>query len=65
MYSSKINLIDRGLQYISIRYSERVAEASVEPSVGSKGNSYANTLAETISGLDKAEVDLQAAVALS
>lgn len=39
---------DRGSQYVSIRYSERLAEAGIEPSVGSKGDSYDNALAETI-----------------
>jgi transposase InsO family protein len=47
---------DRGSQYLSIRYSERLAEAGIEPSVGSKGDSYDNALAETINGLFKAEV---------
>jgi transposase InsO family protein len=47
---------DRGSQYVSIRYSERRAEAGVEPSVGSKGDSYDNALAETINGLYKAEL---------
>lgn len=47
---------DRGVQYVSIRYSERLAEAGIEPSVGSVGNSYDNALAETINGLYKAEV---------
>lgn len=47
---------DRGSQYVSIRYSERLAEADIEPSVGSKGDSYDNALAETINGLYKAEV---------
>ena len=47
---------DRGVQYVSIRYSERLAEAGIEPSVGSKGDSYDNALAETINGLYKAEV---------
>ena len=42
---------DRGSQYVSIRYSERLAEAGIEPSVGSKGDSYDNALAETINGL--------------
>jgi transposase InsO family protein len=41
---------------LSIRYSERLAEAGVEPSVGSKGDSYDNALAETINGLYKAEL---------
>jgi transposase InsO family protein len=47
---------DRGVQYVSIRYTERLAEAGLEPSVGSVGNSYDNALAETINGLYKAEV---------
>ncbi len=54
--SSLIHHSDRGSQYVSIRYSERLAEAGVEPSVGSKGDSYDNALAETINGLYKAEV---------
>jgi transposase InsO family protein len=41
---------DRGSQYVSIKYSERLAEAGIEPSVGSKGDSYDNALAETING---------------
>jgi transposase InsO family protein len=47
---------DRGCQYLSIRYSERLAEAGVEPSVGSVGDSYDNALAESIIGLYKTEV---------
>ena len=47
---------DRGSQYVSIRYSERLAEAGIEPSVGSVGDSYDNALAETINGLFKTEV---------
>ena len=47
---------DRGSQYLSIKYTERLAEAGVEPSVGSVGDSYDNALAETINGLYKAEV---------
>lgn len=47
---------DRGSQYLSIKYSERLAEAGIEPSVGSVGDSYDNALAETINGLYKAEV---------
>ena len=54
--SSLVHHSDRGSQYVSIRYSERLAEAGVEPSVGSKGDSYDNALAETINGLYKAEV---------
>ncbi|MCT4334427.1 IS3 family transposase [Paracoccus sp. YLB-12] len=47
---------DRGSQYLSIRYTERLGEAGIEPSVGSVGDSYDNALAETINGLYKAEV---------
>ena len=47
---------DRGSQYVSIKYSERLAEAGIEPSVGSVGDSYDNALAETINGLYKAEL---------
>ncbi len=47
---------DRGSQYVSIRYSERLAEAGIAPSVGSTGDSYDNALAETINGLYKAEL---------
>ena len=47
---------DRGSQYLSIKYTERLAEAKIAPSVGSVGDSYDNALAETINGLFKAEV---------
>jgi len=47
---------DRGVQYLSIRYTERLADAGIEPSVGSRGDSYDNALAETIIGLYKTEV---------
>jgi putative transposase len=47
---------DRGSQYLSIKYTGRLAEAGIEPSVGSGGDSYDNALAETINGLYKAEV---------
>lgn len=47
---------DRGVQCVSIRYTERLADAGIEPSVGSVGDSYDNALAETINGLYKAEV---------
>jgi len=47
---------DRGSQYVSIRYTERLAQAGIEPSVGSRGDSYDNALAETINGLYKAEL---------
>lgn len=47
---------DRGGQYLSIRYTERLSEAGIEPSVGSVGDSYDNALAETINGLYKTEL---------
>jgi transposase InsO family protein len=47
---------DRGSQYLAIRYTERLSEAGIEPSVGSVGDSYDNALAETINGLYKTEV---------
>ena len=47
---------DRGSQYVSIKYTERLAEAGIEPSVGNVGASYDNALAETVNGLYKAEV---------
>jgi putative transposase len=47
---------DRGVQYLSIRYSERLAEAGIELSVGSRGDSYDNALAESVIGLFKTEV---------
>ena len=47
---------DRGVQYVSIRYTERLAEAGIEPSVGSRGDSYDNALAESVIGLYKTEV---------
>ena len=47
---------DRGTQYLSIRYTERLAEAGIEPSVGSVGDSYDNALAESVIGLYKTEV---------
>jgi putative transposase len=55
----RANLIhhsDRGVQYVSIKYTERLVEAGIEPSVGSVGDSYDNALAETIIGLFKTEV---------
>ncbi|EME68321.1 integrase, catalytic region [Paramagnetospirillum caucaseum] len=54
--SGLIHHSDRGSQYVSIKYTERLAEAGIEPSVGSVGDSYDNALAETINGLYKAEV---------
>ena len=53
---SLIHHSDRGSQYVSIRYTERLSEVGIEPSVGSKGDSYDNALAETINGLYKAEL---------
>ncbi|MPM51646.1 IS3 family transposase IS401 [bioreactor metagenome] len=47
---------DRGSQYVSIRYTERLAEVGLTPSVGSTGDSYDNALAETINGLYKTEL---------
>ncbi len=47
---------DRGSQYVSIRYTERLVDVGIRPSVGSVGDSYDNALAETINGLYKAEV---------
>lgn len=54
--SSLIHHSDRGSQYFSIKYTEQLAEAGIEPSVGSVGDSYDNALAKTINGLYKAEV---------
>lgn len=47
---------DSGPQYLALRYTEQLAEAGVEPIVGSVGDGYDNALAETINGLYKAEV---------
>ena len=54
--SGLIHHSDRGSQYLSIKYSERLAEAGIAPSVGSVGDSYDNALAETVIGLFKTEV---------
>ncbi|WP_271585701.1 IS3 family transposase [Bradyrhizobium sp. CCBAU 53415] len=54
--SGLVHHSDRGSQYVSIKYTERLAQAGVEPSVGNVGDSYDNALAETINGLYKAEV---------
>jgi hypothetical protein len=48
--------VTRGTQYLSMRYSDRLADAGIEPSVGSRGDSYDNALAESIIGLFKTEV---------
>mgnify|MGYP002642347605 CR=1 FL=1 len=47
---------DRGSQYLAIRYSERLAEAGIDPSVGSQGDAYDNAMAESVIGLFKTEV---------
>ncbi|RTR08567.1 integrase core domain-containing protein, partial [Azospirillum griseum] len=54
--SGLVHHSDRGSQYLSIRYTERLGLAGIEPSVGSVGDSYDNALAETVNGLYKAEV---------
>ena len=54
--SGLVHHSDRGVQYVSIKYTERLAAAGIEPSVGSVGDSYDNALAETINGLYKAEL---------
>ncbi len=54
--SGLIHHSDRGVQYLAIRYTERLAEAGVVPSVGSRGDSYDNALAESFNGLYKAEL---------
>lgn len=54
--SGLVHHSDRGSQYVSIRYTERLAEAGIDPSVGSVGDSYDNALAETVIGLFKAEL---------
>jgi putative transposase len=54
--NSLVHHSDRGVQYLSIKYTERLAEAGIEPSVGSVGDAYDNALAETIIGLYKTEV---------
>ena len=55
-YDGLIHHSDRGSQYVSIKYTDRLALAGIEPSVGSVGDSYDNALAETINGLYKAEL---------
>jgi transposase InsO family protein len=54
--SDLVHHSDRGVQYVSIRYTERLSEAGIDPSVGSVGDSYDNALAETIIGLYKTEL---------
>jgi transposase InsO family protein len=53
---SLVHHSDRGVQYLSMRYTERLVEAGIEPSVGSVGDSYDNAMAESIIGLYKTEV---------
>ncbi len=55
-FDGLIHHSDRGVQYLSIRYTERLAEAGVATSVGSRGDSYDNALAESVIGLYKAEL---------
>lgn len=55
-HNDLIHHSDRGVQYLSIRYTERLSEVGIEPSVGSKGDSYDNALAESVIGLFKTEV---------
>jgi len=54
--SGLVHHSDRGVQYLSIRYTERLADAGIETSVGSRGDAYDNALAESVIGLYKAEV---------
>jgi putative transposase len=54
--SGLVHHSDRGSQYVAVKYTERLAQAGIEPSVGSVGDSYDNALAETIIGLYKTEV---------
>lgn len=54
--SSLIHHSDRGSQYLSIKYTERLLDAGIDPSVGSVGDSYDNALAETVIGLYKTEL---------
>ena len=53
---SLVHHSDRGIQYLSIRYTDRLADAGIDPSVGSVGDSYDNALAESVIGLYKTEV---------
>ena len=53
---SLVHHSDRGVQYLSIRYTERLEEAGIETSVGSRGDAYDNAMAESVIGLYKAEV---------
>lgn len=55
-HDSLVHHSDRGSQYVSIAYTDRLKEAGINPSVGSVGDSYDNALAETINGLYKTEL---------
>jgi transposase InsO family protein len=55
-FEGLVHHTDRGVQYLSIRYTERLREAGIEPSVGSVGDAYDNALAESVVGLYKAEL---------
>ncbi len=54
--SALVHHSDRGTQYVSMRYTERLGDAGIAPSVGSRGDSYDNALAESVIGLYKTEV---------
>ncbi len=54
--NAEVDLTARGVQYLTIRYTKRLAEASAMRSIGSRGGSYDNALAETVMGLDKVEL---------
>ena len=56
LWVADLTYVDRGSQYLAIRYADRLAEIGISPSVGSVGDSYDNALAETINGLYKTEV---------
>jgi putative transposase len=58
--ASLVHHSDRGSQYLSIRYTERLADVDIAPSVGRRGDAYDNALAETVIGLLKTEVIHQA-----
>ena len=55
-FKGVVHHTDRGSQYTSIRFTERLTEAGIQPSVGAVGSSYDNALAETINGLYKTEL---------
>jgi putative transposase len=55
-FAGLVHHSDRGTQYLSMRYTDRLADAGIAPSVGSRGDSYDNALAESVIGLFKTEV---------